>query len=116
MAILKRTKGKVSLVVARKQTQTGSAPAAEKTGSPRAIKRGPPVAKKPVQDSLSDPKKAVSPRKAESPQMSKKPPTGSPVKTGSPVSPRKQPTKLEVYEPDAQVAQQSPRETAGTLY
>lgn len=116
VAILKRTKGKVSLVVARKQTQTGSAPAAEKTGSPRAIKRGPPVAKKPVQDSLSDPKKAVSPRKAESPRMSKKPfesvPTGSPVKTGSPVSPRKQPTKLEVYEPDAQVAQQSPRETA----
>lgn len=122
VAILKRTKGKVSLVVARKHTPPGSAPVPEKatasvsprreTGSPRAPKRGPPVAKKPVRDSLSDPKKPGHPRKPVSPEETKKPFANVP--TGSPVSPRKQPAKPEVVEPEVQVVQSSPREAAGT--
>ncbi|XP_073227363.1 multiple PDZ domain protein-like isoform X1 [Porites lutea] len=112
VAILKRTKGKVSLVVARKQTPAGSGQVSEKTGSPRAIKRGPPVAKKPVRDSLSDPKKPGSPRKTESPRMTKKAYERSP--SGSPVSPRKSPPKPEVPEPEVLVIQQSPREVAVT--
>lgn len=124
VAILKRTKGKVSLVVARKHSQPGSAPVPEKptasisprkeTGSPRAPRRGPPVAKKPVRDSLSDPKKSGSPRKPESPQTTRK--TVDNVPGGSPVSPRRQPMKLEVSELEVQVVQQSPRESAGTSY
>lgn len=101
----------MSLVVARKQTPAGSGQVSEKTGSPRAIKRGPPVAKKPVRDSLSDPKKPGSPRKTESPRMTKKAYERSP--SGSPVSPRKSPPKPEVPEPEVLVIQQSPREAAG---
>lgn len=101
----------MSLVVARKQTPAGSGQVSEKTGSPRAIKRGPPVTKKPARDSLSNPLKPGSPRKAESPRMTKKPYERSP--SGSPVSPRKSPPKPEVPEPEVLVIQQSPRETAG---
>ena len=123
VAILKRTKGKVSLVVARKQTQPGSASAPEKatasvpprreTGNPRTPKRGPPVAKKPVRDSLSDPKLHGSPRKPTSPKETKKPIEGMP--TGSLILPRKQPVKPEPLEPEVQLIQHSPKETAGTL-
>ena len=98
-------------MVARKQTPAGSGQVSEKTGSPRAIKRGPPVAKKPARDSLSDPKKPGSPRKAESPRMTKKAYERSP--SGSPVSPRKSPPKPEVPEPEVLVIQQSPREATG---
>lgn len=101
----------MSLVVARKQTSAGSGQVSEKTVSPRAIKRGPPVAKKPARDSLSDPQKPGSPRKAESPRMTKKAYERSP--RGSPVSPRKSSPKPEVPEPEVLVIQQSPREAAG---
>jgi len=111
----------VSLVVARKQAQPGSAPAPEKatasvpprreTGSPRTPKRGPPVAKKPVRDSLSDPNLPGSPWKPASPEETKKPIESMP--TGSLISPRKQPVKPEPLELEVQLVQQSPRETAG---
>lgn len=136
VAILKRTKGKVSLVVARKQGLPGSPPASDKatsasvsprreTGSPRLHKKGPPVAKKPVRESTSDAKKPGSPRKAESPKMTKKPfesvptggaltadvPTGS-VPTGSPLASRREPVQPQAFEPVVQIVQQSPREAA----
>ena len=122
VAILKRTKGKVSLVVARKQTQPGSASAPKKatasvpprreTGNPRTPKRGPPVAKKPVRDSLSDPKLHGSPRKPASPEETKKPIESMP--TGSLILPRKQPVKPEPLKPEVQLIQHSPKETPGT--
>ncbi|KAK2556764.1 Multiple PDZ domain protein, partial [Acropora cervicornis] len=73
VAILKRTKGRVSLVVARKQSQPGSASGPEKaqasgsprrdTGSPRPIRKGPPVAKQPTLEDLADSSKVVGPKK-----------------------------------------------------
>ena len=139
VAILKRTKGKVSLVVARKQALPGSPPAPEKattasvsprrdTGSPRAPKRGPPVAKKPARNSMSDDQKPESPRKSESPQMTKKPfesvpsgslltgsaPSGS-VSSGSPSASRREPVQSHAFEPEVHVIQQSPREAEGKL-
>ena len=136
VAILKRTKGKVSLVVARKQGLPGSPPASDKapsasvsprrdTGSPRAHKKGPPVAKKPVRESTSDAKKPASPRKAESPKTTEKPleivPTGSVLSasvptgsapTGSPLVSRREPVQTQAFEPVVQIVQQSPREAA----
>ena len=111
-------------MVARKQAQPGSAPVSEKpiasvsprkdTGSPRGIRRGPPVAKKPVRDTLSGGKRPGSPTKPASPQTTRKALEDLP--TGSPLSPRKQPVKPEVSEPEVQVVQQSPREAAGTSF
>lgn len=126
VAILKRTKGKVSLVVARKQGLPGSPPSPRReTGSPRVHKKGPPVAKKPVKESTSDMKKPGSPRKAESPKIAKKPfesvPTGSVLNatvptgsapTGSPLVSRREPVQSQAFEPVVQIVQQSPRETA----
>lgn len=107
VAILKRTKGRVSLVVARKESHPGSASGPEKatasvsprkdTGSPRNIKRGPPVAKKPSRDSLPDSPRLVGPKK----------PPRLHLQNGSPVSPRKQPVKPVVAEPEVQVVNQS---------
>ena len=136
VAILKRTKGKVSLVVARKQGLPGSPSASDKatsfsvsprmeTGSPRVQKKGPPVAKKPVRQLTSDTKTPGSPRKAESPKMTKKPsesvptesaqnatvPTGR-MPTGSPSMSRREPAQPQAFEPVIQIDQQSPRETA----
>lgn len=136
VAILKRTKGKVSLVVARKQGLPGSPPASDKapsasvsprrdTGSPRVHKKGPPVAKKPVRESTSDAKKPTSPRKAESPRTTEKPleilPNGSALSahaptgngpTGSPLVSRREPVQTQAFEPVVQIVQQSPREAA----
>lgn len=131
VVILKRTKGKVSLVVARKQALAGSPPASDKptsssvsprreTGSPRVHKKGPPVAKKPVRGSISEPEKPESPRKAESPRWSKKAyeslPSGSALTgsapTGRPVTSGSEPVQPQAFEPVVQIVQQSPREAA----
>ncbi|XP_022779810.1 multiple PDZ domain protein-like isoform X3 [Stylophora pistillata] len=124
VAILKRTKGKVSLVVARKQAPSGSPPAAaratsanvsprKETGSPRTPRRGPPVSKKPVRDSMHDGSNPGSPRKQGS--LERVPTeivqTGS-DQNGSPVASRREPQQSHVFEPEVQVVQQSPRQTA----
>ena len=111
-------------MVARKQAQPGSAPASEKpiasvsprkdTGSPRGLRRGPPVAKKPARGTFFGAKEPESPTKPASPQTSRK--AFEDLPTDRPVSPRKQPMKPEVSEPEVQVVQQSPREAAGTSF
>ena len=125
----------MSLVVARKQTTAGSPPASDKpasssgysrreTGSPRVHKKGPPVPKKPVRGSISEPEKPVSPRKAESPQLTKKPfenvPNGSAltesVPKGSSVASRMEPEQPQAFEPVVQIVQQSPREAARKFF
>ena len=121
-------------MVARKQASTGSPPASDKptssvyprreTGSPRVHKRGPPVAKKPVRGSISEPEKPGSPRKEESPQLTKKPfenvPSGSVMTgsspTGSSVASRIEPVQPQAFEPVVQIVQQSPREEARKFF
>lgn len=109
-------------MVARKQVLPGSPPGAEKvtpanisprkeTGSPRVPKKGPPVAKKPVRDSMSDENKPGSPRTPDGPDGVQ---TGS-VQTGSPLVSRREPVQSQVFEPEIQVVQQSPRQAAGRL-
>lgn len=130
----------MSLVVARKQALAGSPPASDKptsssvsprreTGSPRVHKKGPPVAKKPVRGSISEPEKPESPRKAESPRWSKKAyeslpsgsaltgslPTGS-APTGRPVTSGSEPVQPQAFEPVVQIVQQSPREAARKFF
>ena len=120
----------MSLVVARKQALSGSPPASDKptssvsprreTGSPRIDRKGPPVAKKPVRESISETQQPGSPRKAESPQLTKKtfesvPSVGAltgSVPTGSPVASRREPVQPQAFEPVVQIVQQSPREAA----
>lgn len=124
VAILKRTKGKVSLVVARKQTPPGGSPGAEKstsanssprreTGSPRTPRRGPPVATKPARDSMSDSSNPGSPRKQWS--LERVPAeivqTGN-GQSGSPAASRREPEQSQALEPEVQVVQQSPRQAA----
>ena len=106
----------MSLVVARKESHPGSASGPEKatasvsprkdTGSPRNIKRGPPVAKKPSRDSLPDSPRLVGPKK----------PPRLHLQNGSPVSPRKQPVKPVVAEPEVQVVNQSSPDAVGKAY
>lgn len=128
VAILKRTKGKVSLVVARKQTPPGGSPGAEKstsanssprreTGSPRTPRRGPPVATKPARDSMSDSSNPGSPRK----QWSLERVPAEIVQTGnghsgSPAASRREPEQSQAFEPEVQVVQQSPRQAAGRFF
>lgn len=120
----------MSLVVARKQASAGSPPASDKptsssvfprreTGSPRVHKKGPPVAKKPVRESISEPENPGSPMKAESPQLTKKPfenvPSGG-SPTGSSVASRIEPVQPQAFEPVVQIVQQSPREAARKFF
>lgn len=108
VAILKRTKGRVSLVVARKQSQPGSASGPEKAqasgsprrdiGSPRPIRKGPPVAKQPMLEDLADSSKVVGP---------KKPPRVFLQEGESPISsPRTEPVKPEFSESEARGSNQ----------
>lgn len=125
----------MSLVVARKQASAGSPPASDKPtsssvfprrelGSPRVHKKGPPVARKPVGESISEPEKPESPRKAESPQLTKKPfenvPSGSArtgsLPTGSSVASIIVPVQPQAFEPVVQIVQQSPREAARKFF
>lgn len=114
-------------MVARKQAPSGSPPVAaratsanvsprKETGSPRTPRRGPPVSKKPVRDSMHDGSNPGSPRKQGS--LERVPTEIVPTETGSdqngsPVASRREPQQSHVFEPEVQVVQQSPRQTAG---
>ena len=109
-------------MVARKQSQPGSASGPEKaqasssprrdtgrdTGSPRAIRRGPPVAKRPTPEDLAGSSKVVSPRK---------PPRLFLQEGESPSSsPRIEPVKPEFSEPEEHGSNQPSPEANGKFF
>jgi len=102
-------------VVARKQSQPGSASGPEKAqasgsprrdiGSPRPIRKGPPVAKQPMLEDLADSSKVVGP---------KKPPRVFLQEGESPISsPRTEPVKPEFSESEARGSNQPSPEANG---
>lgn len=102
-------------MVARKQSQPGSASGIEKaqasgsprrdTGSPHPIRKGPPVAKKPTLEDLANSSKVVGP---------KKPPRVFLQEGESPTSsPRTEPVKREFSESEARDSNQPSPEANG---
>ena len=102
-------------MVARKQSQPGSASSPEKaqasgsprrdTGSPRPIRKGPPVAKQSMLEDLADSSKVVGP---------KKPPRVFLQEGESPISsPRTEPVKPEFSESEARGSNQPSPEANG---